>query len=83
MSCELSEPFEPNVMSVRPIYGTAYKISDFDVSFAARQLADFMDHGKSIMFRQNATKLENKLTCTDLSDYCARSLSGIEDKTPE
>jgi hypothetical protein len=66
-------------MSLRPIYGTAYKMSDSDVSIVARQLTDFMDHGKSIksiMFRQNATKLETKLTCTDLFDYYARSLSG-------
>jgi hypothetical protein len=51
-------------------------MSDSDVSIVARQLADYIDQGKSIIFRQNAIKLENKLTCTDLFDYYARSLSG-------
>ncbi len=63
-------------MSARPIYGTAYKMSDSDVSIVTRELAGFMDRGVRMQARESMTKLENKLTCTDLFDYYARSLSG-------
>jgi hypothetical protein len=66
----------PDKMTHRPIYGTAYKMSDSDVRIVTRQLAGFMDRGVRMQDRESTTKLENKLTCADLFDYYARSLSG-------
>jgi hypothetical protein len=65
----------PDKMTARNIYGTAYKMSDSDVRIVTRQLASFMDPGVRMQDRETLTKLENKLTCTDLFDYYARSLT--------
>jgi hypothetical protein len=64
-------------MSARPIYGTAYKMSDSDVGIINRQFLDFIEsQGVLATIHQNLIKLENRLTCADLFDYYARSLSG-------
>lgn len=69
-------------VSRRPVFGTAYKMSDSDVGVVTRQIRDFMQPPPSISnaipptTRDDIVKLENKLTCTDLFDYYARSLSG-------
>jgi hypothetical protein len=67
---------KPTRISAKPIYGTAFKMSDSDVSIVSRQLVDFLENGIKIQDRQNMVKIENKLTCSNLFDYYAKSLSG-------
>jgi hypothetical protein len=60
----------------KPIYGTAFKMSDSDVAIVSRQLVNFFESRVSVQERHNMIKIENKLTCSDLFDYYAKSLSG-------
>jgi hypothetical protein len=66
----------PERISARPIYGTAYKMSESDVSIVSWQLVNFLENGVSVQDRQRMIKIENKITCSDLFDYYAKSLSG-------
>jgi hypothetical protein len=59
-----------------PIYGTAYKMSESDVGIVSWQLVNFLENGVSVQDRQRMIKIENKITCSDLFDYYAKSLSG-------
>jgi hypothetical protein len=59
-----------------PVYGTAYKMSASDVDVASHRLLKFFSAQMSAESRQRMVKLENKLTCADLFDNYARSLTG-------
>jgi hypothetical protein len=62
-------------MDHKPVFGTAFGMSDADVSVVATQIADFF--GQPTSYKMSGmTKLENKLTCAKLFDNYARSLSG-------
>jgi hypothetical protein len=63
-------------VAVKPIFGTAYNMSDSDVSIVTHQLVRFFEAGESVQHRTRTIKLENKLTCSSLSDCYAKSLSG-------
>ena len=60
----------------RPIYGTAFKMSDSDVGIVESQLASFLDSGVSMQERRAMIKIENKLQCFELFDHYAKSLIG-------
>jgi hypothetical protein len=66
----------PARISAKPMYGTAFKMSDSDVSIVSRQLVNFLENRVRVQDRQNMIKIENKLTCSNLFDYYAKSLSG-------
>lgn len=66
----------PARITAKSIYGTAFKMSDSDVSIVSRQLVNFLQNGITVQERQNMVKIENKLTCSSLFDYYAKSLSG-------
>ena len=57
-------------------FGTAYNMSDSDVGIVTSQLVGFLDNSETAQARTRMIKLENKLTCADLFDYYAKSLSG-------
>jgi hypothetical protein len=59
-----------------PIYGTAYKMSSSDVDVVCRRLEGFFLTAESGQDRASQIKLENKMTCADLFDNYARSLTG-------
>jgi hypothetical protein len=66
----------PAPMKLMPIYGTAYKMSDSDVSVVSARLENFLKPDIIVGHRESKIKLENKLTCAELFDYYARSLTG-------
>jgi hypothetical protein len=66
------EPLIPII----PVYGTAYKMSESDVHVVSRRLVDFFLPNVSVQNRRSQISLENKLTCSDLFDNYARSLTG-------
>jgi hypothetical protein len=66
----------PSLISARPIYGTAFKMSDSDVSIVESQLVGFLDNGVRMQERRAMIKIENKLQCFELFDHYAKSLSG-------
>jgi hypothetical protein len=59
-----------------PVYGTAYKMSNSDIDVVSRRLVGFFLPDESGQDRRVQIKLENKLTCADLFDNYARSLTG-------
>jgi hypothetical protein len=59
-----------------PIYGTAYKMSSSDVDVVSRRLQGFFLTAESGQARGSQINLENKMTCADLFDNYARSLTG-------
>jgi len=65
----------------KQVYGTAYKMSDNDVSEVVDELYEFfpdvetMHQMASSVLRSNV-KVENKLTCSELFDHYAKSLAG-------
>jgi hypothetical protein len=63
-------------VAARPIYGTAFKMSDADVSIVESQLVSWLERGVAVQERRAMTKIENKLQCSELFDYYAKSLSG-------
>jgi hypothetical protein len=63
-------------ISIRFVYGTAYKMSKADVDVVTHQLADFFSPEADPKLRFTRIKLENELKSTDLFDYYAKSLSG-------
>jgi hypothetical protein len=58
------------------IFGTAYKMSDSDVNIVTHQLVNFLPTNVRVQDRLRMIHLENKLTCSALFDYYAKSLSG-------
>lgn len=70
----LLKPQKP--LAAKPIYGTAFKMSDSDVEIVESQLAGFLDKGVKMQERRAMIKIENKLQCFELFDYYAKSLSG-------
>jgi len=66
----------PALMAARPIYGTAFKMSDSDVGIVESQLAGLLDKGVKMQERRGMIKIENKLQCVELFDYYGKSLSG-------
>jgi hypothetical protein len=66
------EPLIPTI----PMYGTAYKMSESDVHVVSRRLVDFFLPNVSVQNRRSQISLENKLTCSELFDNYARSLTG-------
>ena len=61
-------------MSPKPVFGTACGMSDSDVEITSHQI-DSWFHGRDTRtFR--SIRLENKLTCADLFDFYAKSLTG-------
>jgi hypothetical protein len=68
------KPREP--IEIKPVFGTAFKMSDSDVGIVTHQLVDFLAASASVQTRTRMIKLENKLTCSGLFDYYAKSLSG-------
>jgi hypothetical protein len=68
---------QPDVpLPTAPIYGTAYKMSDSDIDEIGSKLVGFFATNVSVENRRRNIKLENKLTCADLFDHYAKSLSG-------
>ena len=69
-------------LASREIYGTAYKMSDSDVSQVTSELKSFFPeqvvrtHADIIWREEYEPKIENSLTCTELFDYYAKSLAG-------
>jgi hypothetical protein len=63
-------------INAKPIFGTAYKLSESDVSIVHAQLFQLFATEMPTEFRHASIKLENKQTCSDLFDHYARSLSG-------
>jgi hypothetical protein len=55
------------------VYGTAYNMSDSDVEIVTSELARLFQNPLSA---RTLIRLENKLQCTELFDYYAKSLSG-------
>ena len=68
------QPAEP--MKYKPIYGTAFKMSDADVEVVSNRLGNFFASEPNRSQRLRLFRLENKLMSADLFDYYARSLSG-------
>jgi hypothetical protein len=66
----------PKSVAARPIYGTAFKMSDADIGIVEGQLASWLDSGVRMQERKGMIKIENKLQCFELFDYYAKSLSG-------
>jgi len=62
--------------TARPIFGTALGMSDSDVEVVLNDLSNFFSIGMPSKMRARIIRLENKLTCADLFDNYARSLSG-------
>jgi len=62
-------------MSTKPVFGTAFGMSDADVEVTAHQLDAWFEHRDARAVR-SIIKLENKLKSADLFDNYARSLSG-------
>lgn len=65
-----------NRFASRPIFATAYGMSDADVDVVSNQLADFFKGTMTKATRDTAIRLENKLKCAGLFDYYAKSLTG-------
>jgi hypothetical protein len=62
-------------MGTKPVFGTAFGMSNADVEVTSHQLDTWFDGYDNRAFRSNI-KLENKLTSAALFDNYARSLSG-------
>lgn len=57
------------------IFGTAYSMSDSDVTVVKHQIADWFDWSGSASSPPGYVNLENKLTCAGLFDDYAKSLT--------
>jgi hypothetical protein len=58
------------------VFGTAYGMSNADVEVVSHNIAGFFTPTLNTTQRANRIKIENKLTCAQLFDNYARSLSG-------
>jgi hypothetical protein len=63
-------------MKTRPVFGTAFGMSDADVEVVSHDLASFFAPPMDARTRRRMIRLENKLKCADLFDNYARSLTG-------
>jgi len=72
----LLRPGDEKRGSPRPVYGTAFGMSDSDIEIVSHDLADFFNPRMDTRARTRMIRLENKLKCADLFDNYARSLSG-------
>jgi hypothetical protein len=63
----------PKLQTNKNIYGTAFNMSDSDVEIIVGELAQLY---QNVHTARGLIKLENKLKCTELFDYYAKSLSG-------
>jgi hypothetical protein len=70
----LLRPAKPAM--ARPVFGTALGMSDSDVEVVLNDLSIFFSMGVPSKVRARIIRLENKLTCANLFDNYARSLSG-------
>jgi hypothetical protein len=62
-------------MDHKPVFGTAFGMSDADVDVVETTIASFF--GQPMSYKTSRQmRLENKLKCAGLFDYYARSLSG-------
>lgn len=68
------QPNEPGKR--KPIFGTAFNMSDADVDVVSNNLVRFFNPVPSLQERKVLLRLENRLKCADLFDHYARSLSG-------
>lgn len=66
----------PELMDDKLIFGTAFRMSQPDVDVVSRQIADRFKPLYQPGMRANGIKIENKLSCAELFDYFALSLSG-------
>jgi hypothetical protein len=60
----------------KPMFGTAFGMSDSDVNVVSDQLVGWFDKIPSAAQRSALIKIENKLKCADLFDNYAKSLTG-------
>jgi hypothetical protein len=63
-------------ITANSIFGTAFKMSESDVSIVTHQLVNFLPNNVKVQDRLRMIHLENKLTCSALFDHYAKSLSG-------
>jgi hypothetical protein len=63
-------------VNMRPIFGTAFGLSDADVEVVSHDLASFFKPPMNTHTRSRMIRLENKLKSADLFDHYARSLTG-------
>jgi hypothetical protein len=68
------QPGDP--MSERPVFGTAFGMSDSDVDVTADQIDSWFVKSDRDVRRSRLIHLENKLKCADLFDFYAKSLTG-------
>lgn len=66
----------PKRIGATSIFGTAYNMSNSDVSIVTQQLLDFLPNNVRVQDRLQMINLENKLTSSALFDNYAKSLSG-------
>ena len=71
----LLKPAKP-IPNLKPVYGTAYQMSDSDTDVVSHQIADFFQEKMTPDKRKHCLKFENKLTAADLFDNYAKSLTG-------
>ncbi len=72
---ELLTPQKPIPASHR-IFGTAYGMSESDVEVVGHQIDAWFTGHNAQAYRSTMIRVENKLKCTDLFDYYAKSLTG-------
>jgi hypothetical protein len=61
-------------IDVKPIFGTAYGMSEADVGVVSNELRAWLKEMNASVF-QSRVRIENKLKCADLFDYYAKSLT--------
>lgn len=61
---------------LRPVYGTAFKMSQSDEEIVLQQLSNFFETNVHALDRRKMMKIDNMLKCSALFDYYAKSLSG-------
>jgi hypothetical protein len=60
----------------KPIYGTAFGMSDSDVGVVVNQIEDWISRqGPALFEPPKTTRIENKLKCAELFDYYAKSFT--------
>jgi hypothetical protein len=65
----------PEELSTRPIFGTAYGMSDSDVSVTGHQLDAWFGGRDVRAYRRSLIRIENKLKSAALFDHYAKSLT--------
>jgi hypothetical protein len=81
----LQPPYEQDRRQIKQVYGTAFGMSDSDVDEVVNELSSFFPSGERevvgkgigrVVDSGKNIRIENKLTCTQLFDYYAKSLAG-------